>query len=239
MSCGPTPPPARPAAIIPAGGRARRLGGTPKPLLRDAAGTPLLTGLLLGLLDLGLAADEIVVVGPPEHIDPALEAGGARLDHVRRTRERPAFGGPAAAVAAGLEALCRRGNTPELVLTLGADMPRAVRAVPVLLEAADRRPTSEVWIGRTGDDPGRLEHLVALHRTETLGRRLTEVDPDGLPLHRLLEGLATTQVPLPDGAADDVDTWEAAAAFGLSAPLGSASPEKDSAGNPGEPSDHT
>ncbi|MDO5493275.1 MAG: NTP transferase domain-containing protein [Nesterenkonia sp.] len=222
MHRGPSPtlrrPTPSPAAIIPAGGRARRLGGTAKPLLQDGSGTPLITRLLDDLLGFGLRAEDIVVVGPAAQLDPVWDVSAPRFDRIRRTQEDPPFGGPAAAANAGLETLLSTAPAPEFVLLLGADMPQLARGLPVLLDAAVRSPASEAWIGRTGPDPGRTEHLFALHRTESLRRRLSELDPDGLPLRRLTEGLITTPVPLPEGAAADVDTWAAAAGFGLSAP---------------------
>ena len=54
------------AAVVLAGGAARRLGGAPKPA-RTVAGVPLLTRVL----DAVAAADVRVVVGPPWPTCPA------------------------------------------------------------------------------------------------------------------------------------------------------------------------
>ena len=125
-------------AIILAGGRSSRLGGTPKSeLIYDGA----------TLLDRSIAAARgarsIVVVGPaPKN----LPAG------VLSCREEPPFAGPAAAIAAGLARLQPPGRTAgsgdnsgkrqgadqdeaALTLVLACDMPRVADAVHALRDA--------------------------------------------------------------------------------------------------------
>jgi molybdopterin-guanine dinucleotide biosynthesis protein A len=84
-------------AIILAGGRAERLGGVSKPDL-VVGGRSLLATAIEAARAAGCA--RIVVVGPPE-----LDAPGCTV-----VREDPPFGGPVAAVAAGLSAVPSAGR---------------------------------------------------------------------------------------------------------------------------------
>lgn len=105
-------------AIIVAGGRGSRLGGTDKPLLHHAGAT-LLDHALRSTTD----AERVAVVGPTE-LNPVVSRYAAGADPgqiITLTREYPAFAGPAAAVAAGLRALLD-GADDEVPLT-GAQAP--------------------------------------------------------------------------------------------------------------------
>ncbi|RFA10209.1 hypothetical protein B7R54_14075 [Subtercola boreus] len=118
-------------AIVLAGGRSSRLGGVPKALL-DLGGESL-AGLAL---DAALDARQRVVVGDSAALAAVL---GDRM--VLFAREHPPFAGPAAGVAAGLDALGARdaapGSAPAgFVLVLACDMPRVASAVTPLLAAA-------------------------------------------------------------------------------------------------------
>src|SRR5262245_36943134 len=100
------------AAVVLAGGSARRLGGVVKPAL-EVGGVALLTRVL-GALD---GADPIVVVGPPD-LDPLLPDG------VARTCEDPPGSGPVAGAHAGLDYLSRTaGARSTAVALLAADLP--------------------------------------------------------------------------------------------------------------------
>lgn len=103
----PVPAPAAPAmparggsaalsAIIVAGGRSSRLDGSPKALMRPPEGRELVHGAAAALLELGVPAPRIAVVGPQDLPLP---------DGVLRAREDPPFSGPASALAAGAAAL--------------------------------------------------------------------------------------------------------------------------------------
>lgn len=221
-----------PGAIIPTGGRARRLGGTPKPLLRDTAGTALLTRILRDLLDHGLRPEAIVVVGPPDTLRPAIDDLGPEGDRVHLTREEPPYSGPSAAIAAGLHTLLSTTLSttlstaatppapPDLVFTLASDMPELHSGIDALRRASAEHPDADAWIGSTPQPgaPPRLEYLFALHRTEALSRRVRATATQDLSMRRLLHGLRLHPVPLPRTAATDVDTWEAAAELGLHHP---------------------
>lgn len=204
-------------AIVPAGGRACRLGGIAKPLMTIDGVT---------LLDLALraaaGARHIVVVGPPGLPIPP----GVTL-----AREDPPFGGPAAAVAAGM------ANLPvepaAWVLLLAADLPRASELVAGLIAAAPAvdpdRPDPEVGPNAAAgadalvgvDDGGRRQWLAGLYRTSALAAAIRRAGPDtlaGLSMRRLLAGLTVTDVRLPEWASGDVDTPDDAARWKAAAP---------------------
>ncbi|MGA5817010.1 molybdenum cofactor guanylyltransferase [Kitasatospora sp. NPDC094028] len=176
--------------IVPAGGAARRLGGADKP------------GLTVGessLLDRVLAAcagaRTAVVVGP------ARPTG--RADALW-TRERPAGGGPVAAVAAGLALV-----TADTVLLLAADLPfldrRTVERLATALDEAGEHADAAVLV----DAAGRDQPLTAAYRTAPLRAALAALgDPAGLPLRRLTGGLTRVLVADTDNVAYDCDTWE-------------------------------
>src|SRR5262245_61574740 len=96
------------AAVVLAGGAARRMGGAPQPSLPVGGATLLHPGL-----DAVTAAAPRLVVGPLELV-PLLPSG------VSLTREQPPGSGPVAALAAGLALLPPQ---PELVAVLAGDLP--------------------------------------------------------------------------------------------------------------------
>ena len=110
----------RVAALVLAGGRSRRFG-TDK-LEAEVGGRPLLDAAV----DAAVAASDaqVVVVGPVER---ALPAG------VLVTREEPAYAGPFAAVAAGLELV-----DADVVLVLAGDLLDPAPAIPALLARTGR-----------------------------------------------------------------------------------------------------
>ncbi|WP_314137988.1 NTP transferase domain-containing protein [uncultured Plantibacter sp.] len=197
-------------AIILAGGRSSRLGGVAKAsLLRDGR-----TLLQLAIDAARAAGGRVVVVGPE------LETTAP----VRFVRERPAFGGPAAAIAAGLDAL-RDGvatEGPAQVAVLACDMPDAARALAVVLEAAAATAGTDAdgWVAV--DDSGREQSLLAVYHREALERRVAALrtsqpggDLAGVSVRQLLAGLVLRQVSVPDGGSADVDTWADAADLGV------------------------
>jgi molybdopterin-guanine dinucleotide biosynthesis protein A len=195
-------------AVILAGGRSSRLGGVPKSgLLYDGA------TLLERALAAARGAASLVVVGPrPDRLPPG----------VLSTREDPPFAGPAAAIAAGLEALAgagkEEGKAPApWVLVLACDMPHAGTAVPHLFAAAEAQPTADGVLGLSPD--GRKQPLLAVYNSEALHRAVRSRQHEGTltnaPVFRLLASLDLLTAAVPDHAADDVDTWDDAAALGV------------------------
>jgi molybdopterin-guanine dinucleotide biosynthesis protein A len=176
------------AAVVVAGGAASRLSGTDKALVELGG-----RSLLDRALDAVAAATETVVVGP---------ARSTRRP-VTWAREQPAGGGPAAGVLAGVSALT--GPSP-VVAVLAVDMPFVSPATfERLLTAllADPARDGAVLV----DGGGRRQPLCAAYRTAALLRRAGSLDADGLPMRRLVAGLALVDVPGVGDEPRDVDTW--------------------------------
>ncbi|MGC5384037.1 molybdenum cofactor guanylyltransferase [Micromonospora chalcea] len=130
------------AAVVLAGGAARRMGGVDKPA-RPVGGRPMLHRVLAAVAD----ADQRIVVGPSGPVP-----GG-----VRTTREEPPGGGPVAAIAAGL-ALLDPGTTT--VALLAADLPLLTAAAVTELRRALDTPAAE----RERDLAAEREHDRAAER---------------------------------------------------------------------------
>jgi molybdopterin-guanine dinucleotide biosynthesis protein A len=203
-------------AVILAGGRSSRLGGVPKSRLVYDGATLLERALLAAS-----GARKAVVVGPDQGILPADVLVG---------REDPPFAGPAAAIAAGLAELNKHvgeGRAP-LTLILACDMPRVGGAVEVLLHHL----AAPVRDGGPADDPpgkdgamaistdGRRQPLIGFYSTAALQHAVEDAERrKGLTdasVSSLLASLDVRLVSVPPGSTDDVDTWDDAAALGVS-----------------------
>ena len=161
-------------AVVLAGGRGTRLGGTDKPGL-IVGGQTLLSAVVSAVTSAG--ADRIVVVGPER-----MGAGG----RVRYAREDPPGRGPVAALACGLEQV----SAPVIVL-LAADLPflRPAHVTRLVTALAAQQAPGVVLL----DDSARLQWLVsgwlaaglrgALDRYQgsSLGGLLGPLDPVLLP----------------------------------------------------------
>ena len=188
-------------AVILAGGRSSRLGGSPKSAL-------MFDGATLLERSLAAAADarHTVVVGP---------AAAGLPGGVLTAREDPPFAGPAAAIAAGLDAL--RGAGPaDLVLVLACDMPRVGQAVRALLDAFPGAGADGVMAASAD---GRLQPLAGFYSTTALERAVQAAAARNALVHgsvfALLASLDVQAVVVPAGSTDDVDTWDDAAALGV------------------------
>lgn len=196
-------------AIILAGGRSARLGGVPKAtLLYDGA------TLLARSLCAADGAGRVAVVGP----DPGDLPPG-----VLTCREDPPFAGPAAAIAAGLGALAAdRAGRPAapapFTLVLACDMPRSAAAVRALAGAlaADRWADGVMAVSAEG----RKQPLAGFYGTAALQRAVDDAARQGrlenASVFALLATLDVREVRVPPGSTDDVDTWDDAAALGVS-----------------------
>lgn len=217
--------------IVLAGGRSSRLGGVAKALLvRDER-----TLLEHAIAAARPAGGRIVVVGPEDR-DPG--SSDSMTAGVRFTRERPAFGGPAAAIAAGLDALREAdGVAAEFVVVLACDMPFASAALAAVLDAAshdaashDAEPDAATataderridgWVAL--DETGRTQQLLAVYRVASLEDQIAKLraarqwhDLSGLAVRHLIAGLELQPVTVPPGGAADVDTWEDAERLGV------------------------
>jgi molybdopterin-guanine dinucleotide biosynthesis protein A len=168
--------PDRLAAVILAGGRARRLGGRDKPMVA-VGGVPMLGRVIDAVAAAGAAP--VVVVGP---VREGLPAG------VLHAREEPAGGGPAAAAAAGL---VRLGVGAEIVALLAADLPQLTGEAVRLLVGAIGGADGAVFV----DGDGRRQLLCGVWRTPALVgavRALGELE--GASLRRLVAGLEVREV---------------------------------------------
>ena len=170
-------------AIVLAGGRARRLGGADKLLLR-VDGRPLLARVVAAVRD----ADQVVVVGPRREIPLPRD--------VTWVREDPPFGGPADAVAAGFSAL--QPGPGDEVLVLAGDLVRPDLVVDAL------RPGLGT---RVGVDPaGRVQWACARVDAAELAASVTRGETAGRSLRALLGPLHPAEVALTAEACADLDT---------------------------------
>lgn len=192
-------------AVVLAGGRATRLGGTAR--LGDTAKAGLVVDgerLLDRSLTASVRARAVVVVGPPELAGP--------LDAVRPrpllTQEGPPFGGPVAGLAAGLRTLPDPGAP--WVLVLAVDVPHAAGAIALLEQAVSREPVDGAYLVREG----RAQWLVGLYRRAALDAALSGIAVDGAPMKRVVCGLRCVEVSDRAGWSDDIDTPADAARLG-------------------------
>lgn len=186
---GPSTPP-RLGAVVLTGGTGSRMGGVDKASL-EVAGTTLLEQALTATA----AAGEVVVVGTPV---PTSRP-------VTWAREKPAGGGPAAGLLAGLDAF---GSAPGLVAVLAVDMPRVTAGtVDRLRRAVEASPDVDAAV--LLDRDGRRQTLAGVYRTAALQwvRPADRAAEHGLPVRRLVERLRVAEVPTVGDEARDVDTW--------------------------------
>jgi molybdopterin-guanine dinucleotide biosynthesis protein A len=194
-------------ALVLAGGRSSRLGSVAKAGLIYEAQT-----LLERTLDAVAAARSIVVVGP----DVPATAGRPVL----HAREDPPFGGPVAAIGAGVDALATgEGAQSEYTAVLACDMPHVATALDQLLAALDAEdPGSADGVVAT-DAGGRLQPLAAVYRTSALRAALDDLKRsgplDGLSTFQLISRLRLTSVPVSGAGTRDIDTWADADEFGI------------------------
>ncbi|MET1132040.1 MAG: nucleotidyltransferase family protein [Aeromicrobium sp.] len=170
-------------AIVLAGGRASRLEGIDKLLVR-VDGRTLLSRAVDALAD----AAGIAVVGPRRELDLGRD--------VVWVREDPPFAGPAHAVAAGLAALAP--DDADEVLVLAADLVR-----PDLVVAALRAGTGN----RVAVDPsGRRQWAASVVVAGELASAVASLPTEGLALRSLIGRLDPVDVLVSTEAGADVDT---------------------------------
>ena len=197
---------ARPSvdAIVIAGGRATRLGGVDK-------GALLWNGVALRdrVLSALTPAGHLAWVGERWPDAPAST-------RIRFTLEQPRFGGPAAALQAGLTALPH--PLASWLLVVSVDVPRIGSAIPVLLAALSADESDDGVIGV--DTDGFRQPLLAIYRTAALAAAVDSHRSglDGLAFRQLTRGLRLRDVRLPESAALDVDTPADAAYHGIDLP---------------------
>jgi len=168
------------AAVVLAGGAARRMGGADKPTI-PVAGQSMLTRVLAAVHD----ADPQVVVGrvPPDLPVP-----------VASTTEQPPGGGPVAATADGIELVTAVVSFTAL---LAADLPLLTgEAIDVLRLTVESAPMQGAVYR---DAEGRLQSLCGVWRTAALRDALQRVAEErgslhGAPMHALMDQLRFIEV---------------------------------------------
>jgi molybdopterin-guanine dinucleotide biosynthesis protein A len=172
-------------AVVLAGGRAARLGGADKASMEVDGRT-----LLAHALDAVIDAAEVVVVG--DHVPTDRP--------VTFTLENPRYGGPAAALLTGRDALLR---TTTRLAVLAVDMPHlSAGTFRRLLEAA---PDGDGAVLTDPEGRRQLAFVVDIARLDAV--RPHHEDQHDLPLHRLLASLDLVEVPSAGPEHRDVDTW--------------------------------
>ncbi len=168
------------AAVVLAGGAARRMGGADKPAL-PVAGQSMLSRVLAAVGD----AEPRVVVGP---VPPDLPVP------VQGTREKPPGGGPVAATAAGLALV---PDDVALVALLAADLPLLTgEAVDVLRLTVESAPMDGA-VYRDAD--GRRQLLCGVWRVAALRRAVDRVGAtrgtvEGASVREMFEPLHVAEV---------------------------------------------
>lgn len=173
------------AAIVLAGGAARRMAGTDK-LLAELADQTVLDRTLAAVAEL-----PTVVVGPER---PTARA-------VTWAREDPPGTGPVAAIAAGLAALA---DPVHAVVVLAADQPGVTPSTITRLRAAfgaESAPDGVVL----ADPDGRTQWLTGIWRRSALVAAMP-ADPGGAAVRAVLGGLDVRRIRAVADEAHDVDT---------------------------------
>lgn len=212
-------------AVVLAGGRSSRLGGSPKALLQLDGAT-----LLRHTLEAVRGARRIAVVGPDDLLEEveafrrSVAPGPPRL---LLTREDPPFSGPAAGIAAGMTALAAHhddgasGSAP-ITMLFACDMPLLAGLPELLLEGAARAPEAQLWIPVDAD--GKRQQLACCAGSAALAAAVQQsggaAGLAGQPVRRLLAGLPAVELRLERTGShtSDVDTWQDAGRFGIARP---------------------
>ena len=179
----PEPPPNWSALVL-SGGRGSRLGADKDAVLIGGASS--MNHVLVSLP----TAIHVVVVGP-EPREPVRP--------VTVTRESPIGGGPAAAIAAGLEFV-----TSDIVAVIATDMPFAGTLLARLVQELPAGLDALMPI----DTHGRRQPLCAVYRTAALRAAIASLgDPNGQSMRALTAHLAVREILIEDHTTlHDIDT---------------------------------
>jgi molybdopterin-guanine dinucleotide biosynthesis protein A len=184
------------AAIVLAGGRARRLG-QPKPSATVGSDTLLSRALT------AVSAFPTVVVGPPELSDLIEDRPNVTL-----ARESPPFAGPVAGIAAGRSVLSAHGPKPDWLILLACDLPRAPEAIQRLLAALPDLDDDAAGVCLTIDD--RPQWLCGIYRAREVGESVERLERagglDSIAVRALLGNLKLHLIRDAEGVGFDVDT---------------------------------
>ncbi len=172
-------------AVVLAGGRARRMGGSDSSSCR----TPRARTLLARVLFAVAGADPVVVVGPWREGLP---------DAVVLVREDPPFTGPAAALAAAMPEV----SSP-WVLVLAGDQPLVAPGVPALVAALGAPAAVDGAVLVDGE--GCTQWLAGCYRSSSLRAAIAGRALANAALRPMLARLEVALVRDEWGASDDVD----------------------------------
>ncbi len=171
------------AAVVLAGGAAKRMGGAAKPALA-VGGIPLLNRVL----DAAADARPRIVVGPLE-LTPLLPSG------VSLTIEDPPGAGPVAGLAAGVHLLT---DSVHEIAVLASDLPFVTTDV---LSGLRARLSGPAEVAVLLDDTGRPQWLCAVWRRDALVRRLSDLgDPAGRAMRDLVDRAVVERVAVAEPA---------------------------------------
>jgi molybdopterin-guanine dinucleotide biosynthesis protein A/uridine kinase len=191
----------RVTAVVLAGGASRRF--RPDKLAEQLDGEPLLDGVLASL---------------PERVETVIVVGAARevIRPVTFTSEKPAGGGPAAALVAGLRRALDEAS--DAIVTLPGDAPLAGKAASILLSRLESEPSAEAVVGV--DASGREQPLQLALRPAAARNVVETAGPSGaagLSARRLLDALRPGLVSQRLEAAElwDIDTRDQLLAWRL------------------------
>lgn len=179
-------------ALVLAGGRGTRLGGADKAAL-TLHGQRLVDRVITAARSAG--ANQVVVIGPPH--------AGTEADRV--VREEPAYGGPLAALAAGIRAV-----DSEWVMVLGCDLQHPLAVATALRSASGMELGDGALLE---DEEGHLQWLAGYYRTAAITavcKRLGD-EVANAPLRRVLGELELHRIPVGERLSDDIDTPQALA----------------------------
>lgn len=212
--------PAALQAIILAGGLSRRLGGVPKAGLMFEGQTLLARTVDAAARVIGAwpgvpaAQAAVAVVGPVGEVAVWLETA-ASGHRARTVQEDPPFSGPAAGIAAGLEALDSRDGH---VLVLACDMPRVGEIVQLLAAELAACAPGQGVMAVAG---GRKQPLAAIYPLAALRLAVAEAGAahrlENASVFSLVASVNIKECAVPPGLTADIDTWEDARAQGIAA----------------------
>ncbi|MEO6473274.1 MAG: NTP transferase domain-containing protein, partial [Aeromicrobium sp.] len=172
-------------AIVLAGGRSTRLDGADKAAF-VVDGESLLSKACAAVAD----AKRIIIVG---------DTSEAPADVVV-VREDPPFGGPAAAIGAGMSAL--GDSASPLVAVIACDLPGVERAFDALLARAVGGFAADALVA--SDDSGKRQTLLGLYKSSSLRRAIGGHESlDGMSVRALMADLVFEEVPVPTGSTLD------------------------------------
>lgn len=173
------------SCVLLTGGTAARMNGIDKSSLKLGG-----RALLEICLDAFVDAEEVVVVGPPV---PTTRP-------VTFTSEDPPFGGPAAGLLTGVDALLRPAA---LIGVLAVDMPHVSAATLGRLREASRGHDGAFLV----DDIGRRQLCGVLDAAALKRVRPGREEQHGMSMRTLLADLDLAQIAGTGDEPRDIDTW--------------------------------